>query len=424
MIARFFPPSRAVGARRALRFAEGLSTRGFRVSVLTTENRFVNDPDPDHVPEPTRAYRLVQTTTHAPTDRLLARRRESAPAPQRTASPVAAPRLRGRLFHVGARLVRRLLRPDEDLGWVSPATRAARRLHRADPIDIVIPTMPPYSSFITAARVARRTGAILVADYRDPWAANREIWSTRPGFVRFAETMLERRLLASAALVLFTSPSAREFYRERFEKLGRTEVLYNGIDSPAPGEPAQLPESLTWLHAGHMHGGRRSLAPLLDAMARLRHEVPLRLVLYGPEPSAELAVAQSLGIEDRVEWRGNVSLARATDALRSAHRLVAVISADHPFSIPAKLFDYRAAARPILLIADPRHAAAAVLAGAQAHRTIAPTRGDQLEELICEDSAALAHGGLPDVPLESSFSAAGQMDALAGWLRELLPSPH
>ena len=155
-----------------------------------------------------------------------------------------------------------------------------------------------------------------------------------------------------------------------------------------------------------------------------RHEVPLRLVLYGSEPSAELTVAQSLGIEDRVEWRGNVSLARAAEALRSAHRLVAVISADHPFSIPAKLFDYRAAARPILLIADPGHAAAAVLAGAQAHRTIAATRRDQLEDLICEDSVALAHGGLPDVPLGSSFSAAGQMDALAGWLRELLASPQ
>jgi glycosyltransferase involved in cell wall biosynthesis len=422
LIARNFPPSGTIGARRVLRFARGLSQAGMRVTVLTTETRFYATVDPT-ASDGDEPFEIVRTSTWSPSVRLSGGETAPGPAaaPEAAGQADAALSLRRRLLRSARQLVGLFLRPDEDLAWVPFAVRAGMAVHARHPVDIVMTSMPPYSSLVAASRIARRCGATLVADYRDAWAADRENWRVGGRIQRWMEQRLERRHLRRVSLALFTSPTARAFYDEHFPYAKRTEVLFNGIDSyveredPLPGAP------LVWMHAGHLYRGERSLAAVIHAMAELRDEVPMRLVLIGVGTERELALAESLGIGDRVEALGRLPLDQTLKRLRLAHRLLAPIAPQHAHAIPGKVFDYLSTSRPILLLCDPAHAAASVLAGLPGHHTLAPDDAAAVARLIREDHRALAEGGLQDLDRRSNrpFESEAQLEQLVAWLGEL-----
>jgi hypothetical protein len=126
-------------------------------------------------------------------------------------------------------------------------------------------------------------------------------------------------------------------------------------------------------------------------------------------------------VRDRIEVLGRLPLAETLGVLASAHRLVALVSPRHPYSIPGKLFDYFAARRPILLVAPPAHAAADLLGGVAAHRCATPDDAAAVAALLASDAAALAAGDLPaiDPAAYASFTAEAQGTALSRWLREV-----
>jgi hypothetical protein len=109
------------------------------------------------------------------------------------------------------------------------------------------------------------------------------------------------------------------------------------------------------------------------------------------------------------------------ERLRRAHRLVAVISATHPFSIPAKVFDYLSVLRPMLLLVAGEHPAASIVRTMPSHRVLAPDDVAGITALLEEDARALAQGGLLDLDrsLTEPYEAAGQVGWLASWLDDL-----
>ena len=69
-----------------------------------------------------------------------------------------------RLSRQARSLSRRVLVPDENVGWNLTAIPAAVRIVRAEGIDVVITTSPPNSVHLVGAAVKRITGARWVAD--------------------------------------------------------------------------------------------------------------------------------------------------------------------------------------------------------------------------------------------------------------------
>lgn len=424
LVASAFPPSAGPGARRALRFARGLAAHGMRVSVLTLEDRFhYLGIDPLSRSDAEGSFEVLRTGTWDPIARMKARRGLShhgvvhpggatTPSGDRPIAPLPV--------RMASEVLRSVLLPDTEVAWVPPASRRALAVHARDPIDVVIATLPPRSALVGAAYIAGRTGARLVVDYRDPWAADRAHSPPRPRWLQAIDARIERRCLRRAALALFTSPSALAFYRREFPWLPRLEVLYNGIDSWTPRADGSPPPPLTWTYAGELYDGR-NLTVVVRAMAALRERVDARLVVVGSEPTAERALGRELGVEDRIEYVGRLPFRSTLERLRRSHRLVAMIPAAHSLSIPAKVFDYLGTRRPLLLLCDPDHAAAAVLAGIPQHRVLHPDDVAGVEVLLSEDAASLCGGGMPDVDAEAleRFDAGAQMRQLAGWIREL-----
>ena len=158
LVTMYFPPAGGGGVQRPLKFATHLPAHGIETHVLAPD-----DPKWLHS-EPAAG------AADAGLDSPRALSRPTCPQARRRAA-----RARGARSPVApgaARSSRRVLVPDENVGWNLTAIPAAMRIVRAEGIDVVITTSPPNSVHLIGAAVKRTTGVRWVADLRDSIAAH------------------------------------------------------------------------------------------------------------------------------------------------------------------------------------------------------------------------------------------------------------
>jgi glycosyltransferase involved in cell wall biosynthesis len=363
IVSAFFPPSRKIGARRPERFARHLAQRGWDVTVLTLRESYGHPLDDGWAPPP--GVRIVRTRAFIPGDTL----RSAATALHRlggpsrpaaidderaedvasgvTAASGAAPTATARpLRDAFWRGVSRAEFPDRWIGWKPFALAATRGMR----FDAVLATLPPYSPALIARQIARREGAVLALDYRDPWTeAPRTGWDPALyAHLLDRHRRVEDACLHDADVVLATSPTICRWLAAR----ARTEPFFapNSFDRV---EASQRPRTSTLVYTGSLAYGRR-LEPVLTAMARLSGDPAgreLELVYAGTDGAQVLAHAARLGLAGRVRDLGYIP-ARESDALmRNALAAVVLVTPRYEYMLPGKLFTIIASGTPILLVA-------------------------------------------------------------------------
>jgi hypothetical protein len=150
------------------------------------------------------------------------------------------------------------------------------------------------------------------------------------------------------------------------------------------------------LHAGEIYAGRDPL-PLLDAMAELkkdashpgpaiRFEVMGNVHLAGADLETEIA-RRNLGTD--VQVRGQIPYKEALQEIAQSDLLVLLDSPGRTIGVPAKLYEYLGAGRPILALAEPNGDTAQILRDSGVLHRIAPPKdagriGQALAELVEE----------------------------------------
>src|SRR5262249_9497451 len=89
-----------------------------------------------------------------------------------------------------------LLIPDVAVLWYPRAVEAGLTLLRRHRFDLILATGEPYSAYLIAKALSRRSGVPYVIDMRDPWtlAPYRDV--QRAAWRKSLERWLERRILA------------------------------------------------------------------------------------------------------------------------------------------------------------------------------------------------------------------------------------
>lgn len=247
--------------------------------------------------------------------------------------------------------------------WAPFALRAIRRELRRGPIDCLITSSPSESTHLVGLMIGRRRPA-WIADFRDGWGFE----PLRPPFPTSAQRALDRRLEARVArkadvLVGVTAPIVEDFER----RLGVPgELVTNGFDPElsAGGErDPQADDGLFMLvHTGAMSGQNgRDPRPLLAALRRLIDADPslaerLRFVIAGRSEDDERSLVTSAGLGKVVEHLGFIPRAQAIALQRRAGALILVTSPDGS-EATGKLYEYMAARRPIVALAQSNEAA-------------------------------------------------------------------
>jgi glycosyltransferase involved in cell wall biosynthesis len=249
-------------------------------------------------------------------------------------------------------VVRRLLpRPLalvlRDLGRAAHARAHARRVAwaaREQGADLIIETQVHLSD--CGARAARASGLPLLLDDCSPAGEETVLGA---GLTALARRMFARQTQAAAALIV-SSPALRERLAGEGVSPERIFIVSNGVDVASYQAAArQAARERFRLGPGPMLGFVGSFQPwhqvdlLVEAMARLVHTPPPRLLLAGDGPGLgpTLATARHLGLADRVVALGALPPAEVPLVLAACD--VGVLPGTNEYGQPMKLLEYAAA---------------------------------------------------------------------------------
>jgi len=349
MIAYHFPPlAGSSGIQRTLRFVQHLPGYGWQPLVVTADPRAYERTSDDllqEIPEGTVVHRAFALDT-------------------------------SRHLALHGRHLAWMARPDRWVSWRFDAVRTGLRMIRDYQPDVIWSTYPIATAHLIAAQLHRRTGVPWLADFRDPMA--------QPGYPANPRTRqsfidIESTAVREARFSTFTTPGAAREYRRRYpEAAARILVLENGYDEesfPPTAHTAQAPEplhpgQLTLLHSGLVYPMERDPTQLLRALQSLKDsgKLPpgqLRLRFRAAVHDSMLArLAREHQVEDWIECLPAVGYRAAIAEMLRADGLLVLQAACCNEQIPAKIYEYLRAGRPILALTDAAGDTAATLRAA------------------------------------------------------------
>jgi hypothetical protein len=390
-----FPPSNVIGAVRVGKFARYLDRRGHDVRALTTD--IVDDRSlPLEIPRQQVIY-----TEYKQTRDWLGRvirpwyRRAAAPTNDSSGDDASAQHSApGRSLRQTLRRHYRALTciPDSRADWVRAAIPAGMRLIEEWRPNIIYASAPPYTGLMVANRLARAHDIPWVAGLRDLWVDNP--YYSGPSWRKRVDAMLERQILRSAARLVTVSPIwADQLYR-RHRKVA--EVVYNGYaaeDFPAVPPRLDRGEVLTIRYLGSIYPGFRDPSALFTAVALLPERLRNRVMVefYSDCADVVLAAAAEHRITNAVAVRPLVPYRRALELQMQADVLLLLQWNDQrdEGNLPAKLFEYLYARRPILFLGYEQGIAARLVSerGAGLVSNNPPQIRDQLQIWLADKQA-------------------------------------
>ena len=372
VVACNFPPDASVGTMRTLRLIRHLTASGWRVDVVTIAPEGFRPGtvvDPALLDKVPPAVSVIRATPLRPFERVSARlKRATAPATTSERSGPSATKRATRERQGSVSRARRaisaaLALPDREVSWLIPAVwRGWRHARRARP-DVIYSSGPPFTGHLAGLALARLLSVPWVADFRDPWA--RAPWrEDRFEFERRAWAIFERLVVERAQTVVFaTETNQRDFARHYGAATAQFFVVSNGCD-PADFE-GMVPKverhggRFVLLHAGSLYGARnpaallRALASAIEKGRLDRSRFRLRFIGRLGSLGADLpAIARQLNLAEVVEFASHMPRRESLQEMVDASALL-VVQPVTTVSIPAKLYEYMAAGRPILALAEP-----------------------------------------------------------------------
>jgi glycosyltransferase involved in cell wall biosynthesis len=352
--------SSSVGSRRMGGLIKALASDGHAITVIGSA------PPDRHRPPPTKGVQLIETP---PTDRYLSARAavtrvrhlgRRAPAGGSDIEPVAttgpamkSPAPSGRVASSARNVARRWIGfPDTMWEWTSTAQRAAAQLSVRP--DLVIASAPPMAALHAASKIASEASCPWIADMRDLWTGDPNRHT--PLVLRPIDRRLERRVLSSAAAVTTVAESLADDLR-RLAPAVPVVALRNGFDDRwlrLGDEPPNEPPTVVFTGTLTSNTGR-SLDELCDVAAELQvmrrngSRTPT-IEIYGALDPSIPALLATRSVGDVIRLNGVVSAETTRQAQHQASALLS-LSWESPrdyTNLPAKLFEYAAAKRPVL----------------------------------------------------------------------------
>lgn len=247
--------------------------------------------------------------------------------------------------------------------WLSAVPTGLRLIHHHRP-DVIWSTYPIATAHLIGLTLHRLTGIPWVADQRDPMS--------EPGYPIDPRTCrvhqwIEDRIMARSAALICTTPGAVRAYRTRFPHVaeGRFQLIENGFDEDsfssaeagAPPRPAS--NCFRLLHSGIVYPSERNPEALFLALSGMLKEELIspqnfRLVLRASGYASELsALSEHYGIAAIVELAEALPYHSALTEMLAADGLLLLQASNCNNQIPAKLYEYLRARRPLLALTDP-----------------------------------------------------------------------
>ena len=345
MIAYHYPPMRGKsGTQRTLHFSRYLPQKGWEPLVLTVSRcacHDISDDPHNQVPINVPIYRAFAFDAR-------------------------------RHFRLGKFYPRWLATPDRWANWWFSAVPLGLHLIRKYKPDIIWSTYPIATAHLIALSLHRSSKIPWVADFRDSMT---EAGYPHDPAVRRAFRWIERQTMRHASRVIFTTQGALQMYAERYPQIPRSRwaVIQNGYDEETFSE---LEQSRTFLaggnpcvllHSGLLYRSERNPTAFFSALAKLRESgridpTAVNVVLRDSgDEDYYRKMLKDLNLEEIVLLRPGVPFRDAVAEMLVADGLLIFQASNCNHQIPAKVYEYFRAGRPIFAMTDPKGDTASLL---------------------------------------------------------------
>ncbi|MDP2369229.1 glycosyltransferase [Rhodoferax sp.] len=367
MIAYHFPPlAGSSGIQRTLRFVQHLPALGWQPLVLSTHPRAYENTGTDllaEVPPDTVVRRAFALDT-------------------------------ARHLQVAGRYLGWMARPDRWISWKYAAVREGLKMINEFKPDAIWSTYPIATAHVIASALQRKSGLPWIADFRDPMAQD-----DYPADLRTRQMFrdIEADVAAHAHCCVFTTPGAARIYQQRFpDAAQRMQVLENGYDeesfASAPPPPSHAPQvaqrPLVMLHSGIVYPSERDPTQLFAALGQLKRSGTLTpddlRIRFRASVHDDLlrTLAQAQDAQDFIELCPAIAYREALAEMMAVDALLVMQASNCNAQIPAKIYEYLRAGRPILALTDPAGDTADVLRRAGLHDIARLDSVDEITQVL------------------------------------------
>lgn len=336
-----------------------------------------------------------------------------------------------RQLSIRGRFPRVFALPDRWRSWWPAAVWRGWQVIRQEKPAVIMSTFPIATAHMIGRTLQRLSGLPWVADFRDNM--------TDPDFPRDPVTWkYNRRLEASAVRqctrAVFTTRGALAMYAERYPEIpaARWSIIENGFDEEnfadaeralppggrVPGQPLRL------IHSGLLYPEERDPRQFFEAVRRLkaRGEITaagVNIVLRATGSDGFYApLLKEAGIDDVVLLERPMDYRSALQEMMQADGLLLFQAAMCNHQIPAKLYEYLRAARPVLALTDPAGDTAEAMRLAGSGTICRLADADDIERALSAFVAGLRDGSARGAAREAA--ARHSRHARTGELAQLL----
>jgi glycosyltransferase involved in cell wall biosynthesis len=282
--------------------------------------------------------------------------------------------------------------------WNWQAKRACVRAIREHKPDAILTSMPPHSVHEIGLALKKRFGLPWIADFRDPWFV---LSSTLTGGPRDQITARkERETIDAADCVVGISPLYTEGLKKAYsEHAHKILTITNGYEPETFAETLVPPsrERLSILYTGELYFGRDPRA-FLDAMRELHGSPDAPKVGFDflgrwTDKHDLPTLVKERGLESIVNVGGLVPYRECLRTMMQADILLLIHTPGYTHGLPAKIFEYLGARRPILVLTEHSGDIGWVLKESGVLHRIAPMgNAAAIKQAIAELATAVRNG--------------------------------
>ncbi len=387
MIAYHFPPLHgSSGIQRTLKFSKYLPEFGWEPVILSAHPRAfpsISRALMAEIPEGTRVVRAFAFDA-------------------------------ARHLSVGGKYPMSLALPDRWASWWLGGVPAGLRLIRECRPDLIWSTYPIATAHLIGLTLNRLTGIPWVADFRDPMTdANYPPEKARRDVYRW----IERRVMENCSRAVFTTPGAVKVHRNRYPDIPKEKIIEisNGYDEENFASISVVPQTerkrqIVLLHSGIIYSAERDPTQLFAALSALSksgriHPEDLKVVLRATQNDRHLEeLISAFGIGKFVELAPPIPYQSALAEMLTVDALLILQASNCNQQIPAKLYEYLRAQKPILALTDPKGDTASTLMEAGVD-TIAPLDSkDAIIPMLMHFMTLVRNGTAPITGIEKAKS--------------------
>lgn len=323
--------------------------------------------------------------------------------------------------------------PDSHIFWVPVAFLKGVGILLKEKVDIIYCSSPPHSSHIVAFLLGKCFRKPYILDFRDPWYVSGSVRSpsTKLPWALKLETLTKKVIVSNAAKVISVSRGERDELRKEFRGINEEHFTFitNGYD-PTDFESVSVSKSpsdkLTLTHAGTIYHG--IAGEFFEALHQLVRDHPgvqdsVQVQLLGELAYEYAETARALEATGILNTYGPQPHAEALKMVRESDILVILMGGAKysPSHVPAKVFEYINAGKPILAIARDGELAE-IVTNSGLGILVSPESSEKLAQTLWDLYTDYVAGRLVRVPNQfyiKHFERAALAEKLAVILHEV-----